>query len=77
MFPENKIRHHLPHFHVRYQEHYATYTIDPIQIIAGSLPKRQQRFVEGWAELHRKELMKDWKLLTAGEEPFPIEPLKQ
>src|SRR5207245_6099180 len=31
--------------------------IDPIELIAGSLPKRQQRLVEAWAELHQSELV--------------------
>ncbi len=75
MFPESNVPHHLPHFHVRYQEHFASFTIDTLEIIAGSLPKRQQRFVEAWAELHRNELMEDWKRLIAGEPPLPIEPL--
>ncbi len=75
MFPESGVQHHRPHFHVKYQEHYATYGIDPIEVIAGSLPTRQHRFVVAWAELHRKELMRDWNLLIAGEEPLPINPL--
>jgi hypothetical protein len=75
MFPEAEARHHMPHFHVRYQEHYATYTIDPFGLIAGSLPNRQQRFVEVWSELHRGDLLEDWNLLIAGEPPLPIQPL--
>jgi hypothetical protein len=75
MFSERGIQHHLPHFHVRYQEHKATYGIEPIELLAGGLPLRQRRFVEAWAELHQEELMKDWELLKAGGKPVSIAPL--
>lgn len=35
--------------------------IDPIEIISGSLPRRQERLVEAWAELHQGELSVDWR----------------
>jgi hypothetical protein len=76
MFKETGGRHNLPHFHVRYQEHKATYGIDPVELLAGSLPKRQQRFVEAWAELHQPELSKDWELLESGVLPNPVNPLQ-
>ncbi|MCA9458483.1 MAG: DUF4160 domain-containing protein [Nitrospira sp.] len=44
--------------------------------MAGSLPKRQQRLVEAWAELHQHELQQDWKRLQTGNPPLPIAPLK-
>ncbi|MCX6975976.1 MAG: DUF4160 domain-containing protein [Verrucomicrobia bacterium] len=44
-------------------------------IIAGSLPRKQQRLVETWAELHQEELMADWNLLIAGQCVEPIKPL--
>jgi hypothetical protein len=44
--------------------------------IAGrGLPKRQQRLVEAWAELHQAELMTDWDRLQTGHKPLPIAPL--
>jgi hypothetical protein len=41
----------------------------------GSLPRRQRRLVEAWAELHQDELLADWQRLQAGELPLPIDPL--
>ena len=41
----------------------------------GALPKRQQRSVEAWAELHQAELMADWDRLQTGHKPWPIAPL--
>lgn len=76
MFSEIGQPHHRPHFHVYYQEHVAILGIDPVEIISGSLPRRQQRLVEAWAELHQAELTADWDRLQAGRAPFPIDPLR-
>jgi len=51
-------------------------SIDPIELIAGALPRRQHRLVEAWAEIHQAELLADWQRLQAGRKPQPIEPLK-
>ena len=75
MFMEVGGPHHLPHFHAYYGDDVAVYTFDPVELIAGSLPRRQQRFVEAWAELHGDELQRDWLLLQSGELPQPIDPL--
>jgi hypothetical protein len=40
MFPETGERHHLPHLHVYYQNETAVYTLNPIELIAGALPRR-------------------------------------
>ena len=76
MFWEANAPHHQPHFHVRYQEHRASFSIDPIELLAGSLPRRQQRLVEAWAELHADELKKNWDLLIHDNNPKPIIPLQ-
>ena len=75
MYSEVGGPHHLPHFHAYYQDDVAVFTIDPVNLIAGSLPRRQLRFVEAWAELHQVELTNDWELLQAGQLPVPIAPL--
>ncbi len=69
-------QHNTPHFHTYYQNDVAVFSIEDIEMIAGEIPKRQRRFVEAWAELHKDELMKDWILLQDGRLPLPIEPLK-
>lgn len=69
-------QHNVPHFHAYYQNEAAVFSIDSIELIAGNIPKRQQRFIEAWAELHKAELLEDWKLLQDGNLPFSIEPLK-
>jgi hypothetical protein len=76
MFSEPSERHHTPHFHAYYQDHDAVFSIAPVALIAGSLPQRQQRLVEAWAELHREELLADWESLEQGRRPKPINPLQ-
>ena len=76
MFVETTERHHRPHFHAYYGEHIGVFTIDPIELVAGSLPVKQRRLIEAWAELHETELRKDWDLLQQGKRPVPIRPLE-
>ncbi len=56
MYWEANAPHHAAHFHAYYQDEVAVFTIEPVEIIAGSLPRRQQRLVEAWAELSRRRL---------------------
>ncbi len=59
-----------------YQDEVGIFSIDPVEMIAGSFPARQRRLVEAWAELHQSELRVDWQRLQEGRKPTPIEPLK-
>lgn len=34
------------------------------------------KLVQAWIELHKEELVANWKLLSAGEGFFQIEPLR-
>ena len=76
MFAEVGAPHHSPHFHAYYQDDVGIFSIDPVELVAGSLKQRQRRLVEAWAELHQAELMADWERLQQGRTPRPIEPLK-
>ena len=76
MYAEPGAPHHLPHFHVYYQNYAAVYAIKPLRSIGGSLPIRQQRLVEAWAELHQNELQDNWRRLQDGLYPFKIAPLR-
>ena len=46
MFAEVGGQHHVAHFHAYWQDQVAVVSIDPIDVIAGSLPTRQRRLVE-------------------------------
>lgn len=76
MFVEAGAVHHTPHFHAYYQGHAAVFSIFPVELIAGELPKTQRRLVEAWAELHQRELRLDWDRLQAGRPAVPIAPLQ-
>lgn len=62
MYWEADAAHMAPHFHVRYEDYRASYGIDPVVQLAGALPRRQQRLIEAWAELHQEELLANWEL---------------
>lgn len=68
--------HAPPHFHASYGEFKATVDIRTLSISEGSLPRRATELVLDWAELHQAELMEDWNLCQAKQQPRPIAPLK-
>jgi|694.fasta_scaffold99163_1 hypothetical protein len=67
--------HTAPHFHAYHGDDQAVYGLDPIELLTGSLQRRQARLVEARAELPQSELIADWERLQAGTEPLPIDPL--
>ena len=75
MYSEIGGPHQVPHFHAYYQDDVAIFSLEPIALMAGRLPTRQQRLVEAWAELHQAELLEDWQRLQNGRKPFAIKPL--
>jgi hypothetical protein len=76
MFVEVQVQHNRPHFHAYYQNDVAVIAVDKIELIGGSLPNRQQRLVEAWAEIHQSELLEDWQNLQTGRPPLRIAPLR-
>lgn len=68
-------QHNLPHIHAKYAEFEAAINIEDGEILTGALPRKQLRLVQAWIELHHDELMADWELAIAGEEPYKIAPL--
>jgi len=76
MFVEPDTSHHRSLFHAYYQDDVAIYSVESLEMIAGHLPRRQQRLVEAWAELHLNELIENWERLQQGEAPIKIDPLK-
>ena len=68
--------HDPAHFHVRYGGDQAVIAIESGQVMRGGLLSRALALVREWAELHRDELLEDWKLCQAKQTPKSIEPLK-
>lgn len=75
MYMELGQPHNVPHFHAYYQGDAAVFSLEPIELIAGALPRRQSRLVEAWAELHAVELLANWHRLQRGQLPLRIAPL--
>jgi hypothetical protein len=76
MYSEVGATHRIAHFHAEFGERAVVYAIDPVERVAGSLPRTQQRLVEAWAELHQRELLLAWRRLENGLRPDRIEPLR-
>lgn len=68
--------HAPPHFHARYAEHEATFRIDTLAVLEGSLPRRAAALVVEWATAHGPELSEDWDLARAGQPLNRIAPLE-
>jgi len=68
--------HAPPHFHARYGDHEIRVEIESGSILSGSFPKRAQQLVLEWLDLHRHEVMEDWKLAEQRRPLRKIEPLE-
>jgi hypothetical protein len=71
----NKSEHNPPHVHIYYQDYSAILDINKCEITEGDFPVKQTKLVLAWAELHKEELLANWKIATNGELPFKINPL--
>ena len=67
--------HAPPHFHAVYGAAQATIDIDALRVLEGSLPRRAQELVLDRAELHRRELLENWKLCAGKQQPRKVDPL--
>jgi hypothetical protein len=76
MFWEQGEPHHLAHLHAEYQDDKAVFGIPDGEILAGTMPRRQIKMVQGWIALHEDELLANWRLAMDSEQLFRVEPLK-
>ena len=76
MYAEAGEPHHRPHLHAYAGESTAVLAIDGLEVIAGGLPRRQERLLLAWAELHSDELVRNWMRLQEGRPTVPIDPLR-
>jgi hypothetical protein len=58
--------HGPPHFHVAYQGYQAVIEIRTLDVKMGNLPRRELNLALEWAELHRDELLANWRLIEEG-----------
>lgn len=68
--------HGFPHFHARHAGASAKVRIDQIEVIESNLEVRHLRLALAWAELHRDELLENWRRARTGETLSEIEPLR-
>lgn len=68
---------HFPeHFHAEYGKLKAIISIQEAAVIKGALPVKQLKLVLAWCEIHREELMKNWKAAQNHAGISKIEPLR-
>ena len=67
--------HSPPHFHAKYGEYEVTVNI-LTGIIEGKFPKRALKHVLEWYELHKDQLIENWKLCQNNQSLKSIEPLE-
>ena len=68
--------HNPPHFHVRYNDYRAVFSIKDLALLAGKLPPKVTGLVIEWAIQHQQELMDDWQLAISLQSLKPIAPLE-
>jgi hypothetical protein len=67
--------HPPPHFHAVYAGHRIKVSIDSLEVVSGSAPRRVIGMVLEWARLHQPELREGWELARLKEQLKRIEPL--
>jgi hypothetical protein len=67
--------HNPPHFHVKYGDYRAQITIKD-GTIKGILPRRALNLVYEWLDLHREELLENWKRIENRQILLKVEPLQ-
>jgi len=66
--------HNPPHFHAKYAGFEAIFGFDGT-MLDGELPKRAEKLVRDWLELHEEELRANWQKAMSGEPLDYIAPL--
>lgn len=72
---DNK-EHKLPHIHTNYAEYDAIFSIPDGKLLSGEMPQSKQKLIQAWIEIHKEDLLSNWKLAVAGYQPHKIEPLR-
>ncbi len=52
--------HNPPHFHVEYSEYDAMIEIESGDILRGSLPAKQLKYIQVWSDIHKTELLENF-----------------
>ena len=76
MFYFDNKEHKLPHVHVEFSGYTAVISIPDGNLLSGDLPRNKQKLVIAWIEIHKEELMANWKLAVDGQTVYRIDGLK-
>lgn len=76
MFYFDTTKHKTPHIHVQYAEWHAVIKIPDGTLIEGKMKPEKLKLVQAWIEIHRNELMEDWKRAIKGQPVSKISPLR-
>lgn len=68
--------HAPPHFHAIYGGEDASIRIDTLEVMEGRLGRRALNLVLDWAEIHRLELMENWRAVEEHRPLNRIQPLE-
>jgi hypothetical protein len=68
-------KHKMPHFHAKYAEFKAVFTLDG-HIIEGSLGRIGDRLVKEWAGSRRAEISEAWEKASHGKEIPWVRPIQ-
>jgi hypothetical protein len=71
MYFKDDEQHHTPHFHAKYGEFSASFDLDG-NIIAGSFPLKQTKYIVAWSDIHKDELTALWEIMQTDEDYFKI-----
>jgi len=75
MFKEKNSPHYKPHVHVVFGGSKMSIAADG-EILAGSLPRKQQKAVEAWVALREDEIRAAWTALNENDEIIKIRGLE-
>ena len=75
LFKELESPHKKPHVHAVFSGEKMSIAFDG-EILAGSLPRKQQKLVEAWVALHEDELNAAWIALNENGEVIKIRGLE-
>lgn len=67
--------HDPPHFHATYGSYQMTVEIET-GLVNGEFPKRALQHVQEWRELHKAELLEDWRLMLDRKPLKKVAPLE-
>lgn len=75
MYFNDDEQHHTPHFHAKYSGSEASFDLEG-NVIAGTFPKKQTKYVVAWADIHKDELTALWETMQVSEQFFRIKGLE-